>query len=336
MNFFPFQCLSTSVPSVFNLSSRKKEFHALSSTLSKLFLEATDDTVLNNCALAMISLSRGEHSRKDEALLILKETATSLKSRLYELLEERTRLASNIDAAMTDNDVLEIDNNGELLENANALSFCVRRLRIISKRWYLPDLMMDGSESDQDDSVDELFTKVVEHFSVELTQRQLPVVEDNDTDLLIPKIWVSLDEQVHAIVATTISDALDLLLCLVSWKLRYYIESKSSKVDDIEFEDDDDGRLLLKMRNQIIQLIVHCYEQFIESEYADQVPICQLGFSTLVQEHAVRLTGDLRMLFPKGWNLVKSKVLSTLALQQETALVGGLVRFVRSQEEKVR
>jgi hypothetical protein len=322
------------VPSVFNLSSRKKEFQALSSTLSKLFLEATDDAVLNNCALTLVSLARGDHSRKDEAAFVLKEAATNLKVRLYELLDENARIKGEIDNEMTDEDT-DVDRNVELLDNSNSLCFCMRRLRILSKRWYLPELMMDGSEADQDEMTEELFTKVLKHCSAELTQRQLPVIEDDAVDFIVPKVWTSLDEQVHTVVATSISDALDLLLSIASWKLRTFIDLNVGKAVETELDEDDAGILLLKMRNQIIQLVLLCYEQYIESEFADQVSISQLAFSTFVQEHAARLTGDLRMLFPKGWNSVKSKVLSDLALQQETALVGGLVRFVRSQEEKV-
>jgi hypothetical protein len=55
------------VPSVFNLSSRKKDFQQLLDKLAEAFLESTDTAVLNNCALALTSLAKGEHARTGDA-----------------------------------------------------------------------------------------------------------------------------------------------------------------------------------------------------------------------------------------------------------------------------
>lgn len=291
-----------------------------------------------------MSLTRGDHARRDEALLILKKTAGSLKSRLSELLEERAELSlSTNEDKNQQRPVGDDGNDSSLIYAERSLNLCLCRLRILSKRWYLPDLLSDASDEEEDEILEDLFKTVSDHFTKELSVRQLLLSQENFDDVEIPKVWTTVDEKVHAVVAESISDALDLLLSMTAWKLLSTIQSLKNS-DDTELDKetgDPDGRevddhLLLRMRNQMIKLVVLCYEQFVEPEHYKQVTECQLKFSISLQEHAGRLTGDLRMLFPKSWCSAKSQLLSSLALTQEVHLVGGLVRFVRSQEEKVR
>lgn len=329
---------SVAVPSVFNLSSRKKDFHDLISTLSKIFVEVTDEQVLNNCALSLISLTRGEHARKDEALLVLKQTASSLRSRLSDLLDENAVASSN--TPKSEESDLEPFNDTKVsqLESEQSLFLCLRRLRILSKRWYLPELLMNQSESheDDDEQLESLFTAVAQNSYKQLSERQLIVSEENMEDVEVPKIWSMQDEQLHSVVAESISESLDLLLSLTAWKVLAVVDMVKNNPAAINEEEGFDDHIVLRMRNHLFKLAVLCYEQFVESEYIDKVSESQRKFSIYVQEKAGRLTGDLRTLFPKQWATAKSKLLASLALTQEVHLVGGLVRFVRSQDDRLR
>lgn len=74
------------MPSVFSLPQGKSDFLALIKNLSDVFLESSDEVVLQNTALSLVSLSRGGHTRAADVRLHLQRVASSLSVRAMELL----------------------------------------------------------------------------------------------------------------------------------------------------------------------------------------------------------------------------------------------------------
>lgn len=60
------------MPSVLSLPTYKTEFLSLIERLSELYLEISDDQVLENIASSLAFLARGDNIRKAEVLLKLK------------------------------------------------------------------------------------------------------------------------------------------------------------------------------------------------------------------------------------------------------------------------
>lgn len=293
-----------------------------------MFLEVTDEVVLCNCALSLISLTRGDHARKDDALLLLKKTTSLLVNRLLELCEATSE---------DDHEESNSQSNFALLDTKRSLNLCLRRLRIISKLSYLPDLLSDSiDEEAEKEHLENIFSVVFNRLSKELSDR-MPITQAYADEVEIPEIWTVLDEKVHSVVGTSVSDALDLLLSLTAWKVCRFLESlkTQNEVNDDEF-DSEQSEFILKLRRYVTNLVLLCFEHFIEKDHLNKVSDCQQEFATSLQEYAIRVTGDLRMIFPKSWKAAKAKCLADLALVDEFGLVGGIVRFVHSQDYKVR
>jgi hypothetical protein len=289
-----------------------------------VFLEVTDEVVLSNCALSLVSLTRGDHARTHDTLNILKKTTNLLVKRLLDLC-----------SAIPEDDQEEPESEGHfaLLDSQRSLHLSLRRLRIISKLTFLPDLLSDSTTEKQ--HLEDIFGVVTDRLSKELADRK-PITQENIDELEVPEIWSTLNEKIHSILATSVSDALDLLLSLTMWMVNKFVNSLKTQQD----ENDNDlfseqAEYILKLRKFVTNLILLCFEHFIEPAHTPQVSVCQQDFSTLLQEYAMRVTGDLRMIFPKAWKAAKNKALASLALVDEYELVGGAVRFVRSQEDKV-
>jgi hypothetical protein len=90
---------------------------------------------------------------------------------------------------------------------------------------------------------------------------------------------------------------------------------------------------LVPMRDRMETILALCFEQFLDGdrEYSKE----HVAFATAVQEEAGRVAGDLRTLFPRGWTSSVHAGLREVALVEDSHLIGGYVRFVRSQENEV-
>ena len=323
------------VPSVFNLPNRKKDFDTLLSKLSEVFLESTDRIALQNCALVITTLAKGDHARSGEALLKLKKVACSLRDRLSTLLGEKAKLAS-AEGDDSDNDDEESDFSAADTEHAIAL--CLRRLGILSKRWYIAELLADDSEeNDGEHAMESLCTSIAEVVAKELQARKVAPDEDeaaSTSDIQLPKIWTTSDNRIHGLVAESVSEALAFLLSTLAWAF-------NGEVAKIEMEEaspiaDPENHVVLSLRDGLVKLLALCFEQFVEEKEGDDTYSEEhIAFANTIQECAGRIAGDLRSLFPKELADADSTFLRACALTNDAHLIGGFVRFLRSQEQKV-
>jgi hypothetical protein len=319
----------SAVPSVLNLSSRKKEFQFLVANLSSIFQESTDPTTLSNCCRAIVALAKGEHSRSDDARLVLKEIAGNLRTRLLDLLEEKTKRAEHSDDSDDEDEMTQVDME-------SSISLCLRRLCALSKRWSISGLL--GDEDTGDDELETISKAVAVYIAAELKARQIiyhhPETQGDADQVEVPKIWSTADDSVHSVVAESVSGGLGFLLTMTAWRLKEEIE----RIDDgfAEYEGKDiENHVVIRMRDRMRSLILLCYEQFIASSASDNFSSVHCEFAITVQEHALRISGDLRSMFPRKWLQARSPFLSACALTDDSTLIGAGVRFVRSQESRV-
>jgi cohesin complex subunit SA-1/2 len=325
------------VASVFNLPSRKNDFNAVLSNLSEVFLQSTDATVLQNCSFAITSLAKEEHARSGEALLQLKKIVRTLRDRLLELFEDKA-------TRHPDDGEEEDKSDDEKLSPTDiehAICLSMRRLGILSKRWDLAVLLgEDGNKDSGDREIDSLHKAVAEVVAKDLQARKVVIQEGEDEmngSPEIPTIWKSGSVQLHVIVADTVGQALSFLLSALAWRINREVALVIQKESPIEDDADAKEHVVVRMRGRLEKLVELCFDQYIEKDddfesYSQE----HIDFATKVQMEAGRLAGDLRSLCPKAWSDAESPLLRSLALTEDGHLIGGFVRFLRSQEEKLR
>jgi hypothetical protein len=320
-------CLLAAVPSVFNLSSRKKDFKQLLDKLAEVFLESTDVAVLNNCALALTSLAKGEHARTGDAQFCLKKTLRALQDRLLELLLVKAATADNDDDSKEDkDDVSPVDTQ-------HSITLCLRRLATLSRRVYVGELLVDSTDTKaKDETIENLYNTVAEYAAKELNARM--VVEDETSETaLVPEIWETADKRIHPLVAEAVDEALIFLVCVTAWRLDMEIELIEDEEQTTTTGNSKD-HIVFRMREYLIKLVSLCFEQFLESSSLDSCSKEHVDFSISVQKQAGRTVGDIRTLFPMAWASASSPFLCACALT-EAEYDGGLFRFLRSQQDEV-
>lgn len=356
---------------MFSLPQRKNDFLALVKNLSDIFLESSDEIVLQNTALSLVSLSRGGHTRASDARLHLQRVASSLSVRAMELLasepdkglgtkrksphalkkSSKRRRSFKASASAEDSDDDEVDSESRDVEYA--ISLCLRRLRVLSKRCDLAALL-DDELSDDDSTVqtiDDLCNAVVSGMEKRLKEREIVVDDtfgDDSPRVTVPKIWRSGDQSIHEVVACSVKESLSLLLSVTAWKLclaqkedGILVQEDEDLTSDLDqHSDETDKHGVLAHRKQMITLLVLCFEQFLppdanlhDNEWAYSKE--HVAFADQVQAHAGQVSGDLRSLFMKEWAQAASPLLRECALTDDSPLAGGLVRYLRSKEEKV-
>jgi hypothetical protein len=305
-----------------------------------VFLESTDRTVLQNSGLAIVALAKGNHARSGEALLHLKKIASSLRDRLLELFEQQAKLALGSDQSIRDDDAAD-DDSISRTDNFHAINMCLRRLTILSKRWYIPDLLMDGTNEDNSDhALDRLCTGISVVVTKNLEARKVVVDEssgdgEDSSEVEIPKIWTTGDQRIHDLVAETVTEALAFILSNAAWRLSQEIRLIDEGVAFSEASNTE--HVIVRLRESLAKLISLCFEQYIEvKEGDDKFSPEHIRFSVAIQEQAGAASGDLRSLFPKQWAQSSSSLLRSFSFTKDGHLIGGFVRFLRSQEFTVR
>lgn len=375
LTYSPFSALS-----ILKLPQCKKDVQDLIRILSEIFLEFTDTTILQNAARALTLFSKGDHVRNKEAFLKLKSVTTAIRDRLLRLYDivqsnETNRLASPKDspyrrrgrstlAGSISQDSL-YDN--EILEQTLSISLCLRRLRIISKRWFLVDLLRNErnavSENDESTEVEDeacalLCANIAKAMAKDLKAREVSLPRDEQSGVQIPKIWSDAHPQVHEYVARSVADGLSIILSVTAWKLHRAIEieedarerqqnsndeserddySRNEKeLDALTLEElESDGKSIVRMRDGLVKLLGLCFDQYLEEpDGNDSYEPAHLAFSSFVQEHATRIAVDLRSLLPKKLAKSSSPWLRSCALVEDSHLIGGCVRFFRSKEDE--
>lgn len=296
------------------------------SSLSTIFNESTDALTLKNCCRCIAALAHGDHARSDDALLALKDIAVTLRTRLLELQTAKAKLT---DASQADSEVEETAGDID-----GSMSLCLHRLCVLSKRYSVTELL--GEEEAADTDLDAIAEAVASYLKTELTARAACQKAADGTDLTqVPEIWSTQEDSIHATISDSVSYGMDLLLCLVSWRLGEEIQ----KIDDgkTDYDDEDISKhVVVRLRDRLLGLCGDCYNHFIDSNDADEFTAAHQSFSIAVQEHALRVSGDLRSLFPRKWSEAKSPFLVACAIADDSQLSGLSTRFVRSQSARVR
>jgi hypothetical protein len=316
-------CAVLAVPSVFNLSSRKKDFQQLLDKLAEAFLESTDTAVLNNCALALTSLAKGEHARTGDAQFCLKKTLRALQDRLLELLLVK---------ATADNDDSKEDDDASPVNTQHSITLCLRRLATLSRRVYVAELLVDSTDTKaKDETIENLYNTVAEYAAKELKARMVVEDETSETEQ-VPEIWETADKRIHPLVAEAVDEALTFLVCVTAWRLGMEIELIEDEEQTTTGNSKD--HIVFRMRDNLMKLVSLCFEQFMDSSSFDSRSKEHVDFSISVQKQAGRTVGDIRTLFPLAWASASSPFLRASALD-EAGYDGGLFRFLRSQQDEV-
>jgi hypothetical protein len=85
------------LPTVLSLPQRKQDAVTLIKNLGEVYLSSSDDKILFNTAISMVSLSKGEHARVSEAKTQLRKVVVELRDRLCELMggDDATTVATS-------------------------------------------------------------------------------------------------------------------------------------------------------------------------------------------------------------------------------------------------
>lgn len=315
------------LPSVFNLPNRKQDFCTLISKLSKTFLEATDSKVLFNCALALSCLAKDDHARSGDAFLELQATTVAIQVRLSKLFERKADILTS-DSPKGDN----------LIDTEHAIGLCLRRLRILSKRWDIADLLVDGkTKANSVAELEKLCIDIVRVVANDLRIREVKNTDevDNNNTPDIPKVWLDQDKRVHSLVAESASEALSFLLSATAWRLKIEVDDLAISAEAPKKSNGPE--IVVRMRDSLIKLVVLCFEQYVELDEGNSVYSEEhFAFAEKVQSHAGTIAGDLRSLFPKQWSAAVSPKLRSFAFTEDGHVVGGFVRFLKSQEHRLR
>lgn len=296
-----------------------------------MFLRSADVTVLQNCGFALTFLATEDHARSGEAALQLKKVTCLLRDRLIELFKDKADRSSNGDGDDEDSDV----DTMSLQDTEHGICLCLRRLSILSKRWDLASLFTEnGAATESEKEMDSLCAAVAQVVAKDLQVRKVVAPEDDADEVPeTPKIWTTGNAELHAVVAETVSESLTFLVTSIAWRLKSAIAQLGEGDAD---ETDLKENVVVRMRDRLVKLIALCFDQFIDTtDGSESYTAEHIQFAFDVQMHAGSAAGDVRMLFLKAWSDSESPLLRELSLTEEGHLIGGYVRFLRSQEAQV-
>ena len=236
------------------------------------------------------------------------------------------------------------ESNTTVVNQETSIQFCLLRLSILLKRWRCIGRTLDDSVSSSDEQLEDVASTVAGYLSSELQSRQCHADsfegdDENAGDKVSErlKIWSSMDECVHRVVSKSVSDGFDLLLGMTAWRLRDEVQRIDNGADvDATTTTNVDNHVVLRLRRLIETMIKTCYDQFLPPESMNDVTEAHQMFSTNVQEYALRVSCDIRTLFPRKWSVAKSLTLKAFAIEDDMFLVGGGYRFIRSQEWRLK
>jgi hypothetical protein len=219
------------------------------------------------------------------------------------------------------------------------------RWRILLKKCPFVYLFEDQADEDDEEEVEGFCTTISEAIGKRLHDRK-PIVDEEEDDnetktAVVAEIWKTEDVAIHGESAKATEEALQVLLCVVSWKLLDSLpKSKDSDSDEnetMELDDEADveDMAVLRMRDRLVNLLGLCFDQFLDDTenviYSDE----NVDFASSVQESAGRVASDLRTLFPREWSQAVDPIHRALALTGDSQLIGGFARYLKSREKDV-
>jgi len=308
------------------MPSRKRDFARVLSGIADVFMESTDRTILDNCGLILASYAKQSHARTGEALVQLKKTTGSLYDRLIKLFREKQ--GCSIDKVDGD--------TASARDVENSIALCLQRLVVLSKRLDISDILGEPDEDTGNDDTTKLCAAIAEHLARELQARKVIFPDDEEADDVIPQVWMTGDDRLHAYVADSTKEGLSLLLTVAAYRLKKEIELIDE--DTANESADFSTHFVIQMRDRLLKLIHYCFEQHVEpTDERIEYPPEHLAFASAVQSHACVIAGDLRGLFLKQWGDAKSPFLRACALvDKDDHVLGGYARFLSSSEEQLR
>lgn len=344
------------LPSVLSLPQHKHDFVEILKHSADIFLHSNNQNVLLNISEALAFFASCDHVRVQDVQVQLRTLVRSLSEKLMTLLmgpegsdspkerkqskpkprSKKSKVKS--DAFQDEDEVMSLE------EREIAISLCLRRLRILAKRLDIGRLLDDSEEGE---AIQKVRDTMVAGLSARLESRQVILSDDaDDSTLTIPEIWKVTKSQVHAAVENSVADALQFLLVTIAWSLREASANdpiNSVDVDavhDDEYENEEiEDHPIVEQRDQLVDFICLCFEQFLPVVNDSSVTLYsddQVHFANAVQTAAFQTSADLRALFPKVWAEASSPLLRACALTDDTALIGGSIRYFRSQEHHLR
>ncbi len=314
--------------------------------LSDLYLETSDDQVLENIASSLTFFAHGDHARKAEAQVQLKDMTSALTKRFLTLVTCETSenhpksTITSKDSTESQSSLVDGDNETSVaLDNEHSLSTCLNRFRVLSKRCNLAALVeMATDEGKEEMSIEKFCTSIGMMAKARLDARQIGP-DTGSAEPIIPATWTKANEKIHSLVANSVGEALSLLLSIIAWQTQISIEHGVLDTDDFEavegITEKATDHVVLRLRSDLVKLLQLCWEQCLEGFDLGLFSEEHRRFADEVQQKACHISGDLRSLFPKEWVDSSSALLRSFALTDDGFLVGGSVRYLRSKEEEV-
>lgn len=228
-------------------------------------------------------------------------------------------------------------------DEESALCNNLDRARILSKKFDFASLLGDDFKSAED-----LCSYIVRGLTERLNAYQVArPIDDDATVATCKERWKVADERMVHHIPYIIRNGLTVILNFSIWRTRHVLEGEGilgadcTNNDDGYVTDSEDENMvedandheLLRLRNRLISLVELCYDQFAIDE-EDCMPL-QIQYSNSIIEIAAEVGCDIRMLFMKEYVHAKSPLLRSLAITDESRLVGGYARFIRSKENEV-
>ena len=349
----------TITSSALGLPARKADFQNLAKTLCQLYIDSTDEQVLQNIAQTLSQWVEGDHTRVSEVKINLKRLSGALQDRLMELFREsdpenqgererksprRNRRKKSDGSTIGESSMFS---SSQEVDTEHSISLLMLRWKTLLMECKATYLFEKADEDEDEDEIEGLFFTISEAMGKRLSDRMSKhdreVEDDAATIATTPTIWKDDDPDIHEAVSQTINRALRVLLVIVSQELLETLESRkdfetSGNDDDIDMDADEHNFPVLKMRDNLLRVLGLCFDQHLPEvdgvEYSEE----QQEFATSVQDSAGKVTSDLRTLFPSDWSNGSDPVRRALALtggQNLETLLAGFVRWFQSRQESM-
>ena len=339
--------------SMLGLPSRKADFQNLVKTLCQLYLDSTDEEILQNIAQTLSQWVEGDHTRVSEVKINLKRLSGALQDRLMELFREsdpqevatsasqksqkskaskrsssrkrRSSSQSQTDGGSTAGNSTMFSASPEA-DAEHSISLLMLRWDILLKQCQAKYLFekLDGEEDE--DEIEGLFLTISEAMGKRLLDR-MPTRDretddgdgDNETAVTTQTIWKEQDPEVHEAVATTIKRALRVLLIILSYELHDTLLDRKD-FEDSEQQPTEDMEIdeynfpVLKLRDNLVKLLGLCFDQHLPDTEGVEYTNEQHEFAGSIQSGAGQVASDLRTLFPFDWSKASDPFRRALAL----------------------
>jgi len=324
------------IPTVFSLPQRKSNFLDLSKSLTDIFLQSTDEQVMQNTACSMIYLCNGDHARLAEAKVAIREALTSLHERIVTNLMEKTQETKEDNVSIDDEMHDSSQPSSKEVDAEHALYLNLKRMRVISKRMNVSEYITN--DEDNVNPLEKLCNSIGDGIARRLAGRKLTQDDTEDT-------WVEKDTKYPSVVAGVVHEGLQFILVTLAWTLSPIFErealtthDKNSSVSQTKNKDKALKSFILSLRNRLLSLVELCFEQFLpEVEDENAYSPAQVIWSDLVQQSGGRAASDLRTLLHRELADSSCLFLRELSITDDSRLIGGFVRYFRSKEkEKLR